>query len=57
LALTMQKDTDNVIDVGNVLLTQAGRELVNITNAPGVEGFADYVKEKWRAYLPEAQIS
>jgi len=57
LALTMQKDTDNVLEIGNVLLTQAGRELVSIVNAPGVEGFFEYVKEKWRAYLPELQNS
>ena len=57
LVLTMQKDIDNVLGIGNVLLTQAGRELVSIANAPSVEGFADYVKERWRAYLPEAQIS
>lgn len=57
LTLTMQQDTDNTLDIGNVLLTQAGRELASVINAPGVEGFADYVKEKWRAYLPEAQKS
>lgn len=57
LALTMQKDTDNDLNIGNVLLTQSGRELVSIINAPGVEGFVDYVKEKWRAYLPDAQNS
>ena len=57
LALSMQKDTDNNLNLGSVLLTQAGRELASIINAPCVGGFADYVKEKWRAYLPEAQIS
>ena len=57
VALTMQKDTDNVLEIGNVLLTQAGRELANVINAPCMEGFADYVKEKWRAYLPEIQNS
>lgn len=55
LILTMQKDTDNNLELGNVLLTQAGRELASIINAPSVEGFADYVKEKWHAYLLEAQ--
>lgn len=57
LALTMQKDTDNELAIGNVLLTQAGRELSSIVSSPGVDGFIDYVKEKWRAYLPTPENS
>lgn len=55
LVLTMQNDTDNVLDIGKVLLTQAGRELASIIAAPGVGDFVEYVKEKWRAHLPEAR--
>lgn len=51
LTLTMQKETDNNLELGNSLLTQAGRELASIIDAPGVEGFIEYVKEKWRPYL------
>lgn len=54
LTLIMQKDTGNDLEIGYVLLTKAGRELVSIANAQGVQGFAGYVKEKWRTYLPEA---
>ena len=57
LTLTMQKETDNVLSIGNVLLTQAGLELAGISNAPGVDGFVEYVKEKWRAHLPEIENS
>ena len=52
LPLTMNKEEDNTLDIGNVLLTQAGKELARISNAPRVEGFYDYVKEKWKAHIP-----
>lgn len=51
LKLTMKKDKDNTLDIGNVLLTQAGKELARITNSPGIDRFYDYVKEKWKAHL------
>lgn len=57
LTLTMQKDADNILSIGTVLLTQAGMELAGISNAPGIEGFVEYVKEKWRAHLPETEKS
>ena len=53
LPLVMEKDQDNTLQIGHVLLTQAGRELTQIINSPGVEGFYDYVKEKWKAYAPK----
>lgn len=53
LTLTMQKETDNVLSTGNVLLTRAGVELANISNAQNVAGFVEYVKEKWKAHLPD----
>jgi len=52
LPLTMNKEEDNQITIGKVLLTQAGHELARISNAPGVEGFYDYVKGKWKAHVP-----
>jgi len=52
LTLTMSKEKDNTLSVGIVLLTQAGKELALISNAPGVDGFFEYVKEKWKAHLP-----
>jgi len=52
LPLTMSKEKNNTLDIGKVLLTQAGKELARISNSPGVEGFYDYVKEKWKAHIP-----
>ncbi|MFA5549694.1 MAG: DUF2806 domain-containing protein [Porticoccaceae bacterium] len=55
LPLTMSKDADNTISIGNVLLTQAGQELARVVKAPGVDGFYDYVKEKWKAHSPSVE--
>lgn len=55
LLLTMSKENDNTIDIGFVLLTQAGKELARISSAPGVEGFYDYVKEKWKAHIQNGE--
>lgn len=52
LQLTMKQDKNNTLDIGKVLLTQAGKELARISNSPGVPNFCDYVKEKWKAHLP-----
>lgn len=53
LTLTMQKEADNQLNIGQALFTQIGKELVKISNAPGVAGFDEYVKEKWKAHLPD----
>jgi hypothetical protein len=53
LTLTMEKKEDNMLPIGHVLLTNIGLELVNVCKVPGVEGFVDYVKDKWKNYLPE----
>lgn len=53
LSLTMENEKDNKLPIGNVLLTQVGTELALVCKAPGVDGFVDYVKEKWSKHLPE----
>ncbi len=53
LTLTMENEDQNSLDIGMVLLTQVGRELATVCKAPSVDGFFDYVKEKWKQYLPE----
>jgi hypothetical protein len=53
LKLTMEKESDNALPIGNVLLTKVGEELVSVCSAPSVDGFVDYVKEKWKIFLPE----
>jgi hypothetical protein len=52
LSLTINQDNDNKISIGKALLTQAGQELARVISAPGVEGFYDYVKEEWKAHIP-----
>jgi hypothetical protein len=53
LTLTMQNEKDNMLRIGKVLLTQVGSELASVCDAPCVESFVDYVKEKWKEYLPK----
>ena len=53
LKLTMPNDSGNSLDVGHVILTQAGKELFRISNAPRVGGLVEYVKDKWRAHIEE----
>lgn len=51
LSLTMGKDSDNTLRIGRVLLTQAGRELARVVKVSGIDGFYDYVKEKWEVHI------
>lgn len=39
---------DYKLDIGKVIFTRAGHDIVKVCNAPIVPGFAGYVKEKWR---------
>ena len=47
VVLTMSKERDNHLSTGKVLLTGAGRELASICGAKPVEGFFDYVYDRW----------
>lgn len=53
LALEMSKETDNELDTGKVLLTKIGRELAPICGSKSVDGFWEYVKDRWKQYLPK----
>jgi len=53
LTLTTGNEKDNRLSIGKVLLTQTGKELALVFQASAVEGFVDYVKEKWRKHLPK----
>lgn len=41
---------NNELQVGKVLLTQAGQQLASIATAGPVEGFPDYVREQWKKF-------
>ena len=52
LALEMPKDAGNKLELGHVLLTKIGTELAPICGSRPVDGFWDYVMEKWKQYKP-----
>jgi len=51
LQLLMQHQY-NQLPIGKVLLTSVGEELATVCKASGIDGFEDYVKEKWAKYIP-----
>lgn len=53
--MEMSKDSDNELETGHVLLTKVGQELATICCSQPVEGFVDYVKDKWKAHLYKEQ--
>jgi hypothetical protein len=55
LPLDMKNEKDIKLTIGNVVLTQVGRELASVCQAQGVDGFVDYVKEQWKQYLTETE--
>ena len=55
LALEMPKAADNKLDIGKVLLTRIGKELAAISGCQPVEGFWEYVRDRWKEYLPKPE--
>jgi len=49
ITLTFPKDSDNDLEIGHVLLTRAGQQLAPVCAPTAIEGFFQYVKEKWVA--------
>lgn len=47
--LTLPKDTGNQLDIGSVIFTKAGNELAPICDSKPVDGFFDFVYDKWAA--------
>lgn len=47
--LTFPNDADNDLELGNVILTRAGQQLAQVCGSKSVDGFFQYVKEKWIA--------
>lgn len=48
IVLNLPHETENAIQVGQVILTKVGRELAAICGSKPVEGFLDYVVERWK---------
>ena len=55
LSLEMPEDTNNRLYMGKVQLTQSGEELAPICGSKPVEGFYEYIKERWKEYLPAGE--
>jgi len=47
IELTLPSEQDNQLQTGKVLLTNAGRELAPICGSVPVEGFFEFVRERW----------
>jgi hypothetical protein len=45
--LTFAQEADNQLFIGKVLLTRAGYELVRVCDSTPIDGFFDYVYERW----------
>lgn len=56
LTLEMPGETGNKLEMGNVLLTKTGQELAPVCGSNPVEGFWDYVRDRWKQYLPKSEI-
>lgn len=57
VTLSFPKEADNDLALGNVLLTRAGQQLAHVCESKPVEGFFDYVKDKWvtESLLPKSE--
>lgn len=53
LSLEMPKDIDNNLSTGHAILTKIGQELAPICGSTPVDGFYEYVRDRWREFLPE----
>lgn len=49
VTLTLPNDADNDLELGKVLFTRAGQQLAEVCGSKPVDGFFQYVKEKWIA--------
>lgn len=53
LLLEMPMDKDNQLEIGKCLLTKVGHELAPICGSEPVDGFLEYIGDKWKEYLPK----
>ena len=45
--LSFPKDADNDLELGHVLLTRAGQQLAHVCESKSVDGFFQYIKDRW----------
>ncbi len=51
LQLSLPNSSENTLEIGHVLLTKVGQELAPICRSQPVEGFWEYVLDKWKEYV------
>ena len=47
--LSLPKDADNDLEIGHVMLTRAGQQLAHVCESKSVDGFLQYVRDRWIA--------
>ncbi len=57
LKLTLPNESGNVVEIGHLILTRAGQQLAPVCAPAPVDGFFEYVTERWigRGYLPRPE--
>ena len=55
LRLEMPKEDDNELGIGKTILTKIGQELAPICGSKPVDGFYEYVKDRWKQYMPKVE--
>ncbi|MEM5474671.1 DUF2806 domain-containing protein [Hoeflea sp. AS60] len=53
IGLYFGDDDNKSLDIGNLILTQTGRELAKLTNVDRVDGYYEYVAQKWKKWIEE----
>jgi len=57
LQLEMPGEANNRLEVGSVLLTKVGQELARVCSSKPVPGFFEFVRERWKRFLPTAETT
>ena len=57
LMLALPKDADNSLQLGKVLFTQAGEELLALCDSKAIEGFFEFVSKIWKSFTPPDEDS
>lgn len=57
LLVEISHHTRNVLEVGKVRLTKIGEELAPICGSTPVDGFCEYVKNRWMGYVTKVENS
>jgi hypothetical protein len=52
LSLDLPESDTNLVSIGHALFTKAGEELYTICGSKRVDGFWEYVTERWKDYSP-----